>query len=127
VGYVICPDGSSAKRLRARHVEWPVSSLACAVVPELLAAADLAGWAGEIVRLRERLVERLREHEIESLPSDAPWVLVPDAGDLRERLARGAVLVRDCASFGLVDTVRIAVPDAAGLERLSAALAGPGH
>jgi histidinol-phosphate aminotransferase/threonine-phosphate decarboxylase len=32
------------------------------------------------------------------------------------------VVVRDCTSFGLVDSVRIAVPDAAGLARLEAAL-----
>jgi histidinol-phosphate/aromatic aminotransferase/cobyric acid decarboxylase-like protein len=33
------------------------------------------------------------------------------------------VLVRDCASFGLRDHVRIAVPDEAGLARLATALA----
>jgi histidinol-phosphate/aromatic aminotransferase/cobyric acid decarboxylase-like protein len=38
-------------------------------------------------------------------------------------LARHGVLVRDCASFGLTDHVRIAVPDEAGLSRLRDALA----
>jgi histidinol-phosphate/aromatic aminotransferase/cobyric acid decarboxylase-like protein len=32
------------------------------------------------------------------------------------------VVVRDCASFGLPDHVRIAVPDADGIDRLRAAL-----
>jgi histidinol-phosphate/aromatic aminotransferase/cobyric acid decarboxylase-like protein len=32
------------------------------------------------------------------------------------------VLVRDCASFGLPGVARVAVPDEAGLHRLSAAL-----
>jgi hypothetical protein len=42
--------------------------------------------------------------------------------DLREALARHAVVVRDCTSFGLPDHVRIAVPDDHGLERLERAL-----
>ncbi|MBI3256249.1 MAG: hypothetical protein HYZ59_00510, partial [Actinobacteria bacterium] len=46
-------------------------------------------------------------------------------GDLRSRLACRGVLVRDCASFGLLDTVRIAVPGAAGLDRLATALSEP--
>jgi hypothetical protein len=35
--------------------------------------------------------------------------------------------VRDCTSFGLPDHVRIAVPDAEGLERLDRALAAAAH
>ncbi len=54
--------------------------------------------------------------------ADAPWVLVPGARGLRSALARRAVVVRDCASFGLADHVRIAVPDGAGLDRLDRAL-----
>jgi histidinol-phosphate/aromatic aminotransferase/cobyric acid decarboxylase-like protein len=50
-------------------------------------------------------------------------VLIPNAGDLRERLARRAILVRDCTSFGLRGTVRVGVPDEAGLARLARALA----
>ena len=53
--------------------------------------------------------------------ADAPWVLVEEPG-LRERLAPHGVLVRDCTSFGLAGTARVAVPDEAGLERLETAL-----
>ena len=42
-------------------------------------------------------------------------------------LARHAVVVRDCRSFGLPDHVRVAVPYASGLERLDAALARVGN
>ena len=45
------------------------------------------------------------------------------APGLREHLAPRGVVVRDCASFGLPDHVRIAVPDDAGRARLEEALA----
>ena len=98
------------------------SGLACALVPELLALADLTAWAKEIVELRGALVGTLDGFDVQA--ADAPWVLVRDAGDLRERLASRGVLVRDCASFGLAGTVRIAVPDERGLDRLRRALRG---
>jgi len=122
VGYVLCPDRAAAKRLRARQPEWPVNALACSLVADLLATADLAAWSAAIGDLRAQLVALLRSAGYEPHPSDAPWVLVPDAADLRDRLAARAVLIRDCASFGLPATVRIAVPPAAHLPRLAAAL-----
>jgi histidinol-phosphate/aromatic aminotransferase/cobyric acid decarboxylase-like protein len=67
-------------------------------------------------------VELLAHHGFDVHAADAPWVLVPAAGDLRERLAPRGILVRDCASFGLAGTVRIAVPGEAGLARLRSAL-----
>jgi histidinol-phosphate/aromatic aminotransferase/cobyric acid decarboxylase-like protein len=47
---------------------------------------------------------------------------VHDVPHLRDHLARRGVVVRDCANFGLPGTVRIAVPDALGLDRLTTAL-----
>ncbi len=55
------------------------------------------------------------------LPSEANWVLVGHP-DLRQLLAPEAVVVRSCASFGLPELTRIAVPDAVGLGRLDRAL-----
>jgi threonine-phosphate decarboxylase len=122
VGYVLAPTPSLAAAVRRRQPAWSVGSLACAVVPELLAAADLARWSKEIAALRGELVEVLDGLDVRA--ADAPWVLVRGAGDLRERLARRGVLVRDCSTFGLPGTVRIAVPDEAGLGRLRSALRG---
>ena len=58
----------------------------------------------------------------DGLRVEAPFVLVDGAHGLRGRLAPLGIVVRDCTSFGLPDCVRVAVPDAAGLERLDAAL-----
>jgi histidinol-phosphate/aromatic aminotransferase/cobyric acid decarboxylase-like protein len=91
------------------------------VVPELLAATDLPGWSVAIAAQRARLRHELVHRGLAVADTEAPWVLV-EADGLRERLAPAGVVVRDCTSFGLPGTARIAVPDDAGLERLLAAL-----
>jgi histidinol-phosphate/aromatic aminotransferase/cobyric acid decarboxylase-like protein len=122
VGYAIGPTAEFADRLRDRQPRWSVSSLACALVPDLLDHADLPHWHHAIVRFRTDLVDLLDGAGYQVSAADAPWVLVSPAGDLRHRLAGHGILVRDCASFGLADTVRVAVPDRTGLDRLAAAL-----
>ncbi|MGI8775991.1 MAG: aminotransferase class I/II-fold pyridoxal phosphate-dependent enzyme [Acidimicrobiales bacterium] len=122
VGYVVAPDGDLARRLAGRQTTWSVNGLAAAAVPDLLAVADLAAWATLVAAYRAELVALLDTFGFHPEPSDAPWVLVRAPG-LRARLAPHGVLLRDCASFGLPDHVRIAVPDLAGLARLADALA----
>jgi histidinol-phosphate/aromatic aminotransferase/cobyric acid decarboxylase-like protein len=118
LGYVLADDAAA---LTAAQPAWPLNGLALAVVPELLATADLAGWRDAVAARRDELVALLAEHGLTAAAADAPWVLVESAG-LRERLAPHGIVVRDCASFGLVGTHRIAVPDDRGLERLALAL-----
>lgn len=108
-----------------RQTEWSVNGLAAAALPDLLDAVDLPAWATGIGRLRRRLIEVLRRAELDPEPSDANFVLVRAPG-LRARLAPRGILVRDCASFGLADHVRIAVPDEAGLARLEGELCAAG-
>jgi histidinol-phosphate/aromatic aminotransferase/cobyric acid decarboxylase-like protein len=123
-GYVIAPDRELATRIASRQPAWSLNGLACAAIPELLAVADLAGWCAAIKTARNDLVEVLRAHDLLPDPSDANFVLVRDAPGLRTHLARDAVLVRDTSSFGMRDGVRIAVPDAVGLNWLTHALKG---
>ncbi len=123
LGFAVAPTPGEAEHLRARRPAWAVGGLACALVPELAERADPPGWTRRIAAARHDLVGVLRAHGRDPLPSDAPWVLVPDAQGLRDALARRAVVVRDCASFGLVDTVRIAVPGPDDLPLLDKALA----
>ncbi|MGI8882351.1 MAG: aminotransferase class I/II-fold pyridoxal phosphate-dependent enzyme [Jatrophihabitans sp.] len=118
LGYVLADD---IDRFAAAQPTWPVNGLALAVLPELLAAADLRGWQAEIAVRREQLASLLGRHGIPARPSDAPW-LIAEAPGLREHLAPAGVVVRDCASFGLPGHVRVAVPDDAGFARLSEAL-----
>lgn len=123
LGYVVTPDDELAARLRRRQPTWSVNALAVAVLPPLLAEADLASWAKGIAVLRGELGRLLGSYGLEPQPSDANWLLVPRAGGLRERLAPEGVVVRDTASFGLPGGARVAVPGPEGLERLARALA----
>ncbi len=123
LGYAVA-DPDLVARLRTRQPHWSVSSLALAVLPDLLAAADLRGWADGIRSLRRELADLLAAHGLRVDAADAPWVLVHRPG-LREALAPHGVLVRDCTSFGMPGVARVAVPDAGGLERLERALDAP--
>jgi histidinol-phosphate/aromatic aminotransferase/cobyric acid decarboxylase-like protein len=121
IGYVLCPGDDLATRLVARQPQWALNGLAAAALPELLDQVDLPVWAAAIGRLRDAVATLLRTAGYQVRPSQANWVLV-DAPHLRDQLAAHAILVRDCGSFGLPGTVRVAVPDVAGLARLEAAL-----
>lgn len=118
LGYVVADD---VGRIAQRQQEWPIGSLALAVLPELLRLADLRGWQERIAKQRATLAALLAAYGWPVRAADAPWVLV-DADDLRTRLAPFGVLVRDCASFGMPGTFRIAVPDDDGLETVTQAL-----
>jgi threonine-phosphate decarboxylase len=75
---------------------------------------------------REWLEKRLRDLGIPALPSAANFLLVnldrPASGLASCLLARG-ILVRDCASFGLPESIRIAVRRREENEQLTEALA----
>jgi histidinol-phosphate/aromatic aminotransferase/cobyric acid decarboxylase-like protein len=118
LGYIVADD---AGRFARRQPHWPINGLAVALLPELLAAAELSAWRARLAGARAQLVAGLARHGITTEPSDAPWVLARAPG-LRDRLAPLGVVVRDCTSFGLPDHVRIAVPDDDGLARLDHAL-----
>jgi len=127
VGYVLGPDDELIHRLRRRQPAWSLNGLAASAVPDLLDGVDLPGWACALAVLRSRLVDVLRSAGLAPEPSDANFVLVRAPG-LRSQLAPHGILLRDCASFGLPDHARIAVPDDAGLFRLASVLGrmGPG-
>jgi histidinol-phosphate/aromatic aminotransferase/cobyric acid decarboxylase-like protein len=123
IGFALAPTAADAEAIRARRPAWAVGGLACALVPDLAERADPGGWTARMAAARRDLVGVLRAHGRDPLPSDAPWVLVAGAEGLRDGLARQGVVVRDCASFGLPGTVRIAVPGGEALARLDRALA----
>ncbi len=118
IGYVIDDD---VQRFAVHQPAWSVGSLALAVLPDLLARADLEVWAGQIAEARRATAAVFTERGYSVDQADAPWVLV-DGPQLRELLAPHGVLVRDCSSFGLPGIARVAVTDESGRQRLATAL-----
>lgn len=74
---------------------------------------------------RECVVQRLSGLSIRCYPTEANFVLaqVGNAADLRDRLARRGLFVRDCTSFGLPDCIRIGLRPVEDCARLADAIA----
>jgi histidinol-phosphate/aromatic aminotransferase/cobyric acid decarboxylase-like protein len=122
VGWIVAPADEIADDLRGRRPEWSVGELALEVSSDLLDAIDLTSSSEQIAEARRALVTALEARSLAVEAADAPWVLVHLVPRLRDDLARHGVVIRDCTSFGMPETVRIAVPDSSGLDRLLDAL-----
>ena len=118
LGYVIAPEIESAEIIRALQPRWSVNGMALASVSDFLAVTDLRGWAVSIAALRTRFTNELDCFGLRVTPSSANWVLVHDASHLRVPLAKAGIVVRDCTSFGMPSTVRIALPKPHEVERV---------
>jgi histidinol-phosphate/aromatic aminotransferase/cobyric acid decarboxylase-like protein len=118
LGYVLADD---VGRFARHQPGWPVSTVALAVLEDLVALTELERWAAEVAAARDALVALLVSYGLAADAADAPWVLVQAPG-LRERLAPHGVVVRDCTTFGLPGVARVAVPDDDGRARLALAL-----
>jgi histidinol-phosphate/aromatic aminotransferase/cobyric acid decarboxylase-like protein len=121
LGYIVAPAPAAAAALAVRQPAWSVNGLAVALVAPLVDRTDLPMWAGRIATLRREVATLFAGFHV--VESTANWVLVHGAAHLRTPLARQGILVRDCSSFGLAGTIRVAVPGETGLERLAGALA----
>jgi histidinol-phosphate/aromatic aminotransferase/cobyric acid decarboxylase-like protein len=98
-----------------------VNALAVAVVEPLLAVTDLVGWARAVAAIRTELVGALVAQGHDAVDTAANWILVRSGAPLRDQLAAHGVVVRDCTSFGLPDTFRVAVPRPTDVARVVAA------
>ena len=120
IGYILA-DPAFIAACHQRQPMWSLNGLACESLAELLDSLDLDQMSKGVAQLREELRDVLVRHGLAPRPSDANWLLVDQPG-LREALFDHAIVVRDCANFGLEGVARIAVPDREGIARLDHAL-----
>ena len=125
LGYAVASPPVIAS-LAALQPDWSVNGLAQAAGVVALADVDYLPRARAAVAESLRCVaDGLDSLGIRCYPAAANFVLaqVDDAAGLRERLARRGLFVRDCASFGLPDCIRIGLRPVADCRRLTDAIA----
>lgn len=111
LGYALASPGVVAGLARWQP-DWSVNSLAQVAGLVALADADYLTSARRAVReSKDFLAESFKEMGFRSLPSAANFLLVEvgDGAAWREKLMRKGIFVRDCASFGLPDCIRVGV------------------
>jgi len=125
LGYAI---GSPALIARVEHgrSSWTTGAAAqAAAVAACAAGKFVADSRARLLAERAQLAALLGSLGLAPAPSSTGFLVVRagDARGLRHRLlARHRVLVRDCASYGLPDHIRLAARSAGDRERLAAAL-----
>lgn len=120
LGYLLASPGVTA-RLASFQPDWSVNGLAQAAGLAALADADYLPRAQRAVaQAREYLTDRLTDLGFTVFPSAANFLLVQvgDGAAWRERLMRRGLFVRDCASFGLPDCIRVGVRSLLDCQRL---------
>ncbi|MEO1232429.1 MAG: aminotransferase class I/II-fold pyridoxal phosphate-dependent enzyme, partial [Myxococcota bacterium] len=125
VGYAIGP-AAWVERMDAVRPRWTVNGLAQAVVPAALSAeSELGQVRTRLFRARESLIASTRAAGFAARSSATIYVLL-DVGEARrlktQLLARHAIRVRDCTSFGLPRYIRVAAREGDATDRLIAAL-----
>ncbi|MYC07663.1 MAG: histidinol-phosphate aminotransferase family protein [Chloroflexi bacterium] len=125
LGYMLAPP-AVVERVRALQHSWSVNGLAQeAGIAALADTRHVEDGRAETRAAKRYLVSELDAIGLRCMPSAANFVLVKvgDARALRQALLTGhRISVRDCASFGLPEYIRIGVKTKADCERLIGAL-----
>jgi histidinol-phosphate aminotransferase len=114
------------RRLAALQPDWSVNGMAQAAGLAALADGDYLPRARQAVaQAKEYLTARLTSLGFSVPPSAANFLLVRvgEAASWRDQLMRKGLFVRDCASFGLPQYIRVGVRPVADCRRLVEAMA----
>jgi histidinol-phosphate aminotransferase len=124
LGYAFASTGLIATLEKVKP-PWNVSALAQAAGCYVLGKSGyVESMQAELVESGEYLKTNLQNMGLRPLPSQANFFLVKvgDAGGLRTALLKKGILVRDCASFGLPEYIRLAQRTQTECEQLITAL-----
>jgi len=124
LGYLVAqPDVVS--RVRQLQPSWSVNAMAQAAGLAALGSEEYLEEARQVISQSKRyLLREISSLGLEVAPPSANFLLVKvgDAAALRLKLMKLGFCVRDCASFGLQDYIRVGVRKLGECRRLVAAL-----
>lgn len=126
LGYMVAHP-AVVEAARALQPAWSVSSAAQAAGVTALRAQDYLEETRRVVgQAKAYLQEALTERGLSVVSGAANFILVRvgDGDGVRRQLLRDGIAVRDCASFGLPEFIRIGVRRPADCRRLVEAIAG---
>ena len=124
LGYALGSEDVTS-RLASFQPDWSVNGLAQAA--GLAALADtgyLPRARRAVAEAKDYLSDRLTGMGFSVPPSSANFLLVQvgDAASWRDKLMRRGLFVRDCASFGLPQYIRVGIRSVADCQRLADAM-----
>ncbi|MEK7814977.1 MAG: histidinol-phosphate transaminase [Chloroflexota bacterium] len=125
LGYSLATE-EVTRRLASFQPDWSVNGLAQAAGLVALADMDYLPRARKTVaEAKEYLTAQLTSLGFTVLPSAANFLLVQvgDGATWREKLMHRGLFVRDCASFGLPDCIRVGIRPLPDCQRLVRAMA----
>ena len=125
LGYALASE-EVVSRLREYQPDWSVNSLAQKAGVSALEDAGYLPRAREAVfAAKDYLAKELGALGVEVPHSEANFILVKvgDAAKWRSLLLAKGMVVRDCASFGLPQYIRLGIRKMADCQRLAAAMA----
>jgi threonine-phosphate decarboxylase len=119
-------DPDLIARMEVQRPPWSVNAFAEAYAIEALRHLEAVGESRRRIAVERAWLEgKIRGLGLAPLPSSANFLLIllrEPAAALAARLLERGILVRDCASFGLPDSMRIAVRTREENEQLIGAL-----
>jgi histidinol-phosphate aminotransferase len=126
LGYLVAAP-AFARRIEAARPPWSTSAIAQAAgLAALNEAAFIDDCRARLLADRQELAGELRRLGLQPVPSCTGFLMVPvpdsDGQQVRARLLRRRILVRNCASFGLPRYIRIAARPASDRDKLHSAL-----
>ncbi|MFZ0168784.1 MAG: histidinol-phosphate transaminase [Candidatus Dormiibacterota bacterium] len=124
LGYLVAAE-AIVRTLRRIRPSFSVSSIAQAAGLAVLADGDYRRMVRDYtLGARDRLARLLRSHGLQSVPSQANFLLVitPDEIGLVRQLETEGINVRPGTTLGLRGTVRISTPSEEGFRMLERAL-----